>query len=211
MPTAHWTAANPSIGYLGTRIHRLVGIGVTAGWALPVQCPAGDILASYLAVELMRERTQVGRWILVMAPDEGESDAAIWSYMQSAMSWEVGIVGAVVKGYARDIEETKDKLGKEFGVFAYGSSLVQPSKTPLGAIGAPVTINGVTVRPGDLIIGDVDGVICVPKDMVETTFDACRDRIVYECNQLAMVREGKGPVDILGLESLLSGEVEKGE
>ncbi|HDS30420.1 MAG TPA: RraA family protein [Firmicutes bacterium] len=211
MPTAHWSAAVESVGYLGHAIKRLVGTGVTAGWALTVQCPAGDSLTSYLAIELMKERTQHGRWVMVVVPDEGETDAALWSYMQSAMSWEVGIVGAVVNGYVKDIDEIKMKLEKEFGVFGLGGSPMPSMKTAYGTIGAPVVLNSVTIRPGDLILADKDGVIAIPKDIIERAFEVARDQIVHECNQLALVREGKGPVDILGLEELLKGEVEKGE
>lgn len=213
MPTAHFATASPDAGYLGGRIKRLVGSGITAGWALPVKSPAGDAMASYLALELMRERSQHGRWVMVLVPEESgdESEAASWSYMQTAMAWEVGLVGAVVGGNVRDIDESTDKLGKEFGVFAYGTSPVASTMTATGSIGDPVVLNGVTVRAGDLIVGDEDGVICVPRDQVEEAFNACRDEIVNVCNQLAAVREGKGAVDVMNLADKLMGEVEKGD
>jgi len=107
----------------------------------------------------------------------------------------VGFVGAVIDGYVRDVDEIRDKLGKEFNVFARGASPVAASQTVAGEVGAPVTINGVTIRTGDLIVGDSDGVICVPKDQVEQAAEKCRMGIVDDVNLLQLVREGHGAVD----------------
>ena len=132
----------------------------------------------------------------------------MWSYLQSVMGWEVGVVGAVVAGYVRDIEEIEEKLGKEFGVFGWGPSPIRPDMTPNGTIGFAVQINGVTIRACDLIVGDKDGVVCVPRDEVDSTIEKCRQEIVNEVNVLQHVREGHGPVEVLGLEKLLQGNVD---
>ena len=213
MPTAHWIAAGPSVGHLGSGIRRVAGGGIAAGWAMTVNCPAGDGLATYLALQYVRESISSGRWIMVVAPDNdlGNPQASLWSYMHTATAWEVGFVGAVVAGYVRDIDEIGEKLENDFSVFGYGATPLGSTKTPMGTVGAPVVINGVTVRAGDLIVGDSDGVVCVPRDEVSQIANACQEGIVRECNRLAAVREGHGAVDVLELQELLEGNVEWAE
>ena len=136
IPTAYLASESPSTCYLGGRIRRLAASKIMAGWALPVRCPEGDNLATFLALQYVQQNVGKGRWVIVIAQDgSGEgSDAALWSYIQSSMGWEVGVVGAVVAGYVRDIEEITEKLGKEFGVFGWGPSPVKASLTPSGSI-----------------------------------------------------------------------------
>lgn len=213
MPTAHWVVASSSVAHLGPGIRRVAGCGIAAGWALPVSCPAGDSLATYLALQYVRDRVKSGRWVMVVSPfnEGGDQKAALWSYMQSALAWEVGFSGAVVAGYVRDVDEITEKLKEDFVVFGHGSTPLGSTKSPVGTIGAPVEINGVTIRAGDLIVGDSDGVVCVPKDQVPEVSNACQEAIVNECNRLAAVREGHGAVDVLELQELLEGNVEWAE
>jgi len=209
-PTAYWSCASANVGFLGPGVKRLAGQGIMAGWALTVSVPPDDNLATYVALQYMLDHATAGRWVMVISPWENSNggDAALWSYMQSAMGWEVGFVGAVVSGHARDIDELKEKLEKEFSVFGYGTSPVKASVTPEGEIGSPVTINGVSIRTGDLIVGDSDGVICVPKDQVVDTAEKCRVGIVEEVNLLQHVREGRGAVDVMGYREILAGKVD---
>jgi 4-hydroxy-4-methyl-2-oxoglutarate aldolase len=208
-PTACWTGASSGVGFLGPGIRRMTGHGIMAGWALTVSVPPGDNLATYVALQYMLDHATAGRWVMVVAPwDEDSGNTSLWSYMQCAMGWEVGFVGAVVAGYVRDIDEVKEKLEKEFSVFAYGGSPLKASLSPEGEIGSPVKINGVNIRTGDLIVGDSDGVICVPKDQIVDTAEKCRMAIVEEVNLLQHVREGMGAVDVMRYRELLTGKVD---
>ena len=210
IPTAFIAAAGRMTSYLGPQIRRQAGTKIMAGWALPITCPAGDNLATYVALEYVMANVGKGRWVFVITQEEnpGNMNTGMWSYMQSAMGWEVGVVGAVVNGYVRDIEEIVEKLGKEFGVFGFGGSPLKPELTPGGTIGEPVTINGVLIRAGDLLVGDSDGVVCVPRDQVEQTIELCRQEIVDHVNKLQHVREGHSPIDVLELEKAIEGNVD---
>jgi 4-hydroxy-4-methyl-2-oxoglutarate aldolase len=172
-----------------------------------VTFPQGDNLASILAIQYIMDNVGRGRWVIVLN-QEGESDTSMWSYMQSAMAWEVGVVGAVIAGYVRDLDETHEKLGKEFGLYGWGGSPVKPECTPNGVIGEPVEINGVSIRAGDLIVGDSDGVVCIARDEVEHTIERCRQAIIDDVNRLQHVREGRGPIEVMELEELLKGNVD---
>jgi len=129
VPTASWGRINDGEGYLGPKLKRLTGEGIMAGWALPVSCPDDNVMSTYLALQYMLDTAPLGRWVMVVSPETGstESVVGLWNYIQSTMSWDVGFVGAVVAGYAREIDEVKEKLRKEYSIFAYGSSPVPAS------------------------------------------------------------------------------------
>lgn len=210
IPSAFIASACPSCGFLGTKIRQLAGPKITAGWAIPVTCPAGENLAAYLAIQFVMNNIGKGRWVIVLAQEEGviEPEAAMWSYMQSAMAWEVGVVGAVIAGNVRDIDEIQEKLGKEFGLYGWNGSPMRPEWAVNGSVGEPIEMNGIKIRAGDLIVADSDGVVCVPRDQVETTIDKCRGDIIEEVNLLQQVREGHSPIEVLELERILKGNVD---
>ena len=212
IPTASWGKITEGDGYLGPRIKRLTGAGIMAGWALPVTCPDGNIMSISVALQYMRDTTPLSRWVMVVSPEvAAEIQAGLWNYLYSAMAWEVGFVGAVVAGYSRDTDEIRDKLGKEFSVYGHGSTLVPASMEVGGDVGAPVTINNVVIRTGDLIVGDGDGVIAIPKEQVTDVIHRAQASIVHEANFMAHVREGMGAVDVLELRDELKGIVEIAE
>ena len=180
-----------------------------AGWALTVECPADNNMASYVALQYIRDRATSGRWVIVIAPpsDAKVPEVSTWNYLQSTMGWEVGFVGAVIAGYMRDMDEINEKLKGEFSVFSYGGNPVPSGRESEGRIGFPININGVTIKTGDMIVGDNDGVLVVPMGMVEDSIDMCRRNIVHEVNILQHVREGMGAIDVLELRNELQGKV----
>lgn len=210
VPISHWGRATGGEGFLGPELKRLVGKASMAGWAITVECPGDNNLATYLALQYMLDTAKQGRWVMVITQPEGgeASPAAMWNYLQCAMGWEVGFIGAVVQGHVADIDEIRVKLEKEFSLFAYGTSPIHATRSLEGVIGGPVTINGVTIRTGDLIVGDNDGVMCIPAGRVLKATEGCRKSIVDEVNVIQHVREGRGAVDVLNLREMLKGNVE---
>jgi len=210
IPTSAWGNALEGSGFLGPDISHLAGEGIMAGWALTVACPGDNNLATYLALQYMLDIAATGRWVMVVTGQEGAEPAksALWGYLQSLMGWEVGFVGAVVDGFCRDVDEIRMKMAKEFSIFARSGCPIHPVQDVHGEIGRPVSINGVTIRTGDLILGDSDGVICVPRDQVEMASTLCRQTIIDEVNVVQHVREGMGAVDVLGLREMLTGNVD---
>ncbi len=209
IPTAHWGIVQSGAGYLGPHMNRQSGRGIMAGWALTVECPNDNNMASFVALQYMRDIATQGRFVMVLAPpsDSKPTETAMWTYVHSSMGWEVGFTGAVIAGHMRDADEIIVKLKNEFSVFSYGGNPVPAVREPAGQIGFPVNINGVTINTGDLIIGDNDGVIVIPGNDVEKAIEACREEIVEEVNLLQHVREGMGAVDVLNLRDDLKGKV----
>ncbi|MFV0428911.1 MAG: RraA family protein [Arachnia sp.] len=89
--------------------------------------------------------------------------AAMWGEILTSTALSRGAVGAVVEGYHRD---TAQVLGQGFPVFSYGGYSQDSSiRTVVHDYRTPVTIGGVRVTPGDLVVGDVDGVLVIPQEL----------------------------------------------
>lgn len=88
---------------------------------------------------------------------------ALWGELMSTAARAHGAVGAVLAGYLRD---TNGILELNFPVFSYGSyAQDQRGRGNVVDFRVPLEINGVTVQPGDIIFGDVDGVLVLPKEI----------------------------------------------
>jgi regulator of RNase E activity RraA len=130
------------------------------GTALTVRTRPVDNLAPYAALKF----AQPGD-VLVVATD-GSETASVLGDILLGMARNAGIVAAVTDGLVRDIEGI-DRVG--IPTFAKALSPNSPFKDGPGEVGLPVTIGGVVIHPGDLIVGDIDGVVVVPRADVATT------------------------------------------
>ena len=127
--------------------------------------------------------------VIVIAID-GFRDVAIWGGLMTAGAVVNGLEGAVLDGGVRDVEEIERDFG--FPVFSRSicpATTVGRFKTV--AANVPVTVGGVTVNPGDLIVGDRDGVIVVPSGMVEAVLKGAQDIEDREREQTRLIREAK--------------------
>lgn len=93
----------------------------------------------------------------------GRTDCAAWGEILTATAKARGAVGAVIDGYHRD---TPRVLEQDWPVFSRGSFAQDAGvRTSVVDYRVPVEIEGVLVRPGDLVVGDVDGVVVIPQDV----------------------------------------------
>ena len=98
----------------------------------------------------------------------------------------IGIQGLVVDGYVRDKVGLKEM---ELPVYARGFMQRTPAKKGPGKINVPVCCGGVIVNPGDLIVGDYDGVTVIPRDKIEAVLDAAEAKTQYEEKRREMIGE----------------------
>lgn len=95
---------------------------------------------------------------------------AMWGEMLTATSQHRGAVGAVVDGYHRD---TAQILPRDFPVFSWGGYAQDSSvRTAVRDFRVPVELGGVRVAPGDLIFGDMDGVLVIPREVEDEVIEA---------------------------------------
>jgi 4-hydroxy-4-methyl-2-oxoglutarate aldolase len=121
---------------------------------------------------------------------DGFRNVAVWGGLMTAGAVVNGIEGAVLDGGVRDIEEIERDFG--FPIFARSicpATTVGRFKTV--AANEPVKVGEITVNPGDLIVGDRDGVVVVPVGLVETVLKAAQDIEDREREQTRLIRETK--------------------
>jgi regulator of RNase E activity RraA len=94
------------------------------------------------------------------------------------------LCGIVVNGYSRDSEETK-KL--DFPVYSLGILPRGPIRKGEGNINTEITCAGVNVKPGDLVVGDADGVCVIPKEYIEVVLEKAEEKQAYEEKREALI------------------------
>ena len=182
--------AQGKIGALSHEVKPLDPTRRLAGRALTVLTRPGDNRALHLALL----KAQPGDVLVIDA--FGWKEAGVLGDVLTAAAQHTGIAGVVVNGAVRDAD-TIIELG--FPVFAKALSIKGTAKDDDGVIGGVVTIDGVTIRTGDLIVGDRDGVVAVPQDTVDQALAAARAREDKEAGWVEQIAQGALTVDLLGL------------
>jgi len=133
----------------------------------------------------------------VVASLSGEAPAGHWGELMCIAAAAAGIRGAVISGAVRDVVRI-EKL--RFPVFHAGVAPRPAAKSHRGELGNPVQIDGVTIRTGDLIIADADGIAVVPRALIDVVL---ADVIRLERREAELVQVLEGGVttlEALGLE-----------
>ncbi len=126
------------------------------GTAFTVKARAGDNLMLHAAIDM----AQPGD--VIVADGQGELVNSLIGELMMLWSERRGLAGMVVDGAVRDIQTLREM---NFPVFAAGVQPNGPYKEGPGEINVPVVCGGITVYPGDIIVGDPDGVVVIkPKD-----------------------------------------------
>lgn len=128
------------------------GMPRVAGPAYPVRCAPGDNLMLHAAIY----RAAPGQVVVVEA---GDTDYAVCGGNVCAVAQKRGVAAFVVDGVIRDVAETRER---GFPVFARGVSPIPGGKDAIGVLDGPVRCGGVEVHPGDVVVGDEEGVVVVP-------------------------------------------------
>ena len=159
------------------------------GSALTVKTRPGDNLMLHKAVSL----AQPGD-ILVVTVD-GFQEAGIWGEIITVAAQQKGIVGIVTDGTVRDTVPIKTL---DFPMFSRGYSMKGTTKMVSGQINTPITIGGVVVNAGDIVVGDNDGVVVVPLAEADKILKAAIAKEESEAAVMDRIRAGEGTMDILG-------------
>jgi regulator of RNase E activity RraA len=131
----------------------------------------------------------------------GSPRYALWGELMSTAARARGATGAVLAGYARD---TCGILSMQFPVFCYGSyAQDQRIRGQVLAHHVPLEIDGVLVRPGDLLFGDVDGVLVVPRESEEEVINEALERSLKERKAKQELAEGRLAKDVFGKYGIL--------
>ena len=141
------------------------------GSAVTVKVRSGDNLMLHKALGLIKPGD-----VLVVETQGGNNYAVSGELMGRCMK-ELGLAGMVVDGTVRDLDECK-KLG--LAIFARGTVCGAGDKMGPGEVNFPISCGGVVIMPGDIIVGDKDGVVVIPKDDAIDVFLAADKKLASE-------------------------------
>jgi regulator of RNase E activity RraA len=156
--------------------------GRLGGPALTVKCRPGDNLMIHKALDM----AQPGDVIVVDAG--GDLTNSLFGELMVTYAITRKIAGIVLNGAVRDIDVI---AAGSFPLYAAGVTHRGPYKDGPGEINVPIAIDGMVIQPGDLVLGDADGLLCVPYEDVEQVLAASREKVALEEKTIANIRGGK--------------------
>lgn len=191
--TAH--EASGRIGLLGPEIHpRLTGATI-AGSAITVSCHPGDNLMIHAAVEMCSEGD-----VLVVTTTAPSTHGMFGDLLATSLRAR-GVAALVIDAGVRDIATLR---AMEFPVWSRAVHSAGTVKATPGSVNVPVVCAGQLVNPGDVIIADDDGVMCVPRRQADTVLAAARKRVANEESKRSVLGSGTLGLDLYSLRPLLA-------
>ena len=191
LPTATLHEAGGKIGALPSIIKPIAAAFRCCGPALTVHSPGGDNLWLHRALDI----AQPGDVLVVHV--SGAYDHGYWGEIMTTMAKARGLAGLVIDGCVRD-GVLLEQIG--FPVFARGLCIRGTAKD-YGAIGwlnAPVLVGDVPVSAGDLVVGDADGVVVVPRLRAAEIVAKSQQRERDEAAVLKRLEAGESTMQVYG-------------
>jgi 4-hydroxy-4-methyl-2-oxoglutarate aldolase len=169
-------------GTLDGRITALSPSIRMAGPAFTIEVRPGDNLMIHAAISMAKPGD-----VLVIDGKADRTCALMGSIMINACK-KVGLAGVVLDAAVRDTEELRE-LG--FPVYSVGSNPNGPTKFVPGRINWPISCGGISINPGDLLVGDADGVVVVEREKAESLLDAAAKKVADERARIADIVAGR--------------------
>jgi regulator of RNase E activity RraA len=175
-------------GYMDHMIKPRINDKKIVGPAVTIQeQPTDEFVPPQHALDAIDE-SPAGSVIVISI--DAEADVAVWGGLMTAGAEVNNLAGAVLDGGVRDVTEIR--RDSDFQVFARS---ISPGTT-LGRFktlssNEPVICGGITVQPGALIVGDLDGVVVVPEAFIQEVLDKATEIEIREAEQAKYIRETK--------------------
>jgi len=173
-----------------------------AGPAFTVDVRPGDNLMIHAAMALAKPGD------VLVIDGKGDQTAALMGTIMMNACRQLGIAGVVIDGAVRDSLEIDEM---DFPVFSVGTNPNGPTKQVSGRIGHPVTVGGVTVHPGDFVIGDADGVVVVERAKIASLLPLAEKKVADEASRIAQIKQGKTSASWLDAALRTAGVLKEGE
>jgi 4-hydroxy-4-methyl-2-oxoglutarate aldolase len=182
-------------GYLGPGLRPIQdGIRI-GGTAVTAVCWPGDNLMIHAAVE----QCQAGD-LLIVTTTSPSTDGMVGELLATSLASR-GVRGLVTEAGVRDVAELR---AMRFAVWAAAVSAQGTVKETAGAVNVPVSVGGQIIRPGDAILADDDGVVCVPRADVGQALTASQARLAKEEKSRKALADGRLGLDLYGLRDKLA-------
>jgi regulator of RNase E activity RraA len=195
---AAWAEIPPAIAsdcmnrsqVMAARIKPLAPGTRLSGQARTVACMVGDNSAIHAAIRL------IGPGDVLVIAAGGHADTALWGGLLTQAALSRGAAGVVLDGAVRDVAEIR-----EAGLPCFAAAAVPagPHKGFGGTIDGVIACAGCTVAPGDIILGDDDGIAVVPLGRADAVLADCHAKLAAEEQALARLRQGTLLADQMGI------------
>jgi regulator of RNase E activity RraA len=166
----------------GSRLRPLHAGGVLAGPAVTVKTRPGDNLMIHKALDI----AEPGDVVVVDAG--GDLTNALIGELMLAHAEKRGLAGIVINGAVRDYGAIR---AGSYPVFAAGVTHRGPYKDGPGEVNVAIAIDGMVIEPGDLILGDDDGLVCVPFAQTDAIYQAAHKKHAAETKQMEAIGLGQ--------------------
>lgn len=173
-----------------------------AGAAFTVEVRPGDNLMIHAAIALAKPGD------VLVIDGKGDQTAALMGTLMLSACKKVGLAGVIVDGAIRDKLEILD-LG--FPVFSAGFNPAGPTKYVPGRINHPISAGGVTVSPGDLVVGDADGVVVIEREKASAVMTLADKKVADEAARIEAISRGDTASKWLPAALRAAGVLKEGE
>jgi RraA family protein len=146
-----------------------------AGPAITVEVRPGDNLMIHAALAI----AQPGDVLVI--DGKGDQSSALMGAIMMNQAKAMDLAGVVIDGAVRDVLELRE-LG--FPVFAVGTNPNGPTKFIPGRVNWPVSVGGVNVNPGDLVVGDADGVVVIEREKAQSLMEPAAKKVADETKRI---------------------------
>ena len=168
------------------------------GRAVTVDCYPGDNLALHQGMAAAKAGD------VLIFDCKGYTEAGHFGDMMATACMVKGIAGVVIDGSCRDSEDIRE-LGLPVFVKAFNPR--GTVKESLGQVNVPVVCGNVSVKPGDIIFGDCDGVVVVPQENEDEVFSKALRKFDYEIEVREKLLSGMSTMEVYGFDKLVESKM----
>ena len=182
LPVANISDSMSRMTAAGAKLRPIHAGGVLAGPAFTVKTRPGDNLMVHKALDIAEPGD------IVVVDGGGDLSNSLIGEMMTAHAQQRGIAGIVIYGAIRDYDVLH---AGHYPVFAAGVTHRGPYKDGPGEINVPIAIDCMVIAPGDLVVGDGDGLVCVPYEQTAEVLKATEAKHAAELKQIEAIKAGK--------------------
>ena len=184
-------------GALSCDIKPIDPSGRVCGPAVTVSGRPGDNLILHKAIYVAEPGD------VLVATVGGYTEAGPWGEIMTVAAQARRIAGLIIDGSVRDSSAIR-RL--RFPVFSRAISIKGTTKETLGLINHPIQMGGIPIRPGDMVLGDADGVVVVAAADLTWVLEKCRQRRDKEEKVMEEIKRGKSTLELYGFDKVLNAK-----